>query len=107
MQIKVLRILNDKENVMQFYNSKFEYFFFQFALVHYFTKVGSGEYYLEDLEETDCMAAKIKNRKNLIESSVSLLIRLVAWIRSSLLVKLQWQEHDYISEHRCGSVREL
>ena len=43
---------------------------FQFALVHYFTKVGSGEYYLEDLEETDCMATKIKNRKNLIESSV-------------------------------------
>ena len=26
----------------------------QFALVHYFTKVGAGEYYLEELEETIC-----------------------------------------------------
>ena len=28
--------------------------FFQFALVHYFTKLGAGEYYLEELEETIC-----------------------------------------------------
>merc|ERR1711953_1110040 len=28
----------------------------QFALVHYFTKLGAGEYYLEELEETICMA---------------------------------------------------
>ncbi len=27
---------------------------FQFAFVHYFTKVGAGEYYLEELEETIC-----------------------------------------------------
>ena len=27
---------------------------FQFALVHYFTKLGAGEYYLEELEETIC-----------------------------------------------------
>jgi hypothetical protein len=45
-------------------------FYLQFALVHYFTKVGAGEYYLEDLEETDCMAQKIKNRKLLAESSL-------------------------------------
>ena len=38
--------------------------------MHYFTKVGSGEYYLDDLDETDCMAAKIKSRKLLAESSV-------------------------------------
>ena len=31
------------------------FFFFQFALVHYYTKVGGGEYYLEDLEETNCL----------------------------------------------------
>ena len=39
--------------------------FFQFALVHYFTKVGAGEYYLQELEETVCMEEerrKIKNR---------------------------------------------
>ncbi len=26
--------------------------------------------------------------------------RCVAWIRSSLFVKIQWQKHHYISEHR-------
>ena len=26
----------------------------QFGLVHYFTKIGAGEYYLEELEETVC-----------------------------------------------------
>ncbi len=25
----------------------------------------------------------------------------------SLLLKIQWREHDYSSEHRCGSVWEL
>ena len=30
------------------------YAIFQFALVHYFTKLGAGEYYLEELEETIC-----------------------------------------------------
>ena len=47
---------------------------FQFALVHYFTKVGSGEYYLDDLEQTDCQAENIKNRKALNESSVSIVL---------------------------------
>ena len=28
--------------------------FLQFGMVHYFTKVGAGEYYLEELEETVC-----------------------------------------------------
>jgi hypothetical protein len=42
----------------------------QFALVHYFTKVGSGEYYLDDLEVTDCQAQNIKNRKKLVDSGV-------------------------------------
>ena len=38
---------------------------FQFALVHYFTKVGAGEYYLEELEETICMAEeKLKQKRN-------------------------------------------
>ena len=38
---------------------------FQFALVHYFTKVGAGEYYLEELEETVCMAEeKLKQKRN-------------------------------------------
>ncbi len=35
------------------------------------------------------------------------LIRLVAQVKISLLLKIQWGEHDYFSEHRCGSVREL
>ena len=30
------------------------FFFIQFGLVHYFTKIGAGEYYLEELEETVC-----------------------------------------------------
>jgi hypothetical protein len=34
----------------------------------------------------------------------SVLRRLVAWIRSSLLVKIQWQKHHYTSEHGCYSV---
>ncbi len=28
-------------------------------------------------------------------------------MKISLLLKVQWREHDYLSEHRCGSVREL
>ena len=28
--------------------------YFQFGIVHYFTKVGSGEYYLEELENEPC-----------------------------------------------------
>jgi hypothetical protein len=32
----------------------------------------------------------------------TVLRRHVAWIRSSLLVKIQWRKHHYISEHRCG-----
>ena len=36
----------------------------QFALVHYFTKLGAGEYYLEELEETICMAElRIKEKR--------------------------------------------
>ncbi|XP_071744347.1 gamma-aminobutyric acid receptor subunit alpha-6 isoform X2 [Lepeophtheirus salmonis] len=31
----------------------------QFGLVHYFTKVGAGEYYLEELEETTCLVENI------------------------------------------------
>ncbi len=37
---------------------------FQFGLVHYFTKIGSGEYYLEELEETVC-AVDARKRKAL------------------------------------------
>ena len=32
---------------------------------------------------------------------------LVAWIRSSLLLKIQWLKHHYLSEHGCYSVREF
>ncbi len=28
-------------------------------------------------------------------------------MKISLLLKIQWREHDYLSEHRCSSVREL
>ncbi len=28
-------------------------------------------------------------------------------MKISLLLKIQCQEHDYLSEHRCGYVREL
>jgi hypothetical protein len=28
-------------------------------------------------------------------------------VKISLLLKIQWQERDYLSEHRCGSVQEL
>jgi hypothetical protein len=27
-------------------------------------------------------------------------------VKISLLLKIQWQDHDYLSEHGCGSVRE-
>ncbi len=37
----------------------------------------------------------------------AVLIRLVAQVKISLLLKIQWGEHDYLSEHRCGSVWEL
>ena len=40
------------------------FYLFQFALVHYFTKLGAGEYYLEELEETVCMAEeKLKEKR--------------------------------------------
>jgi hypothetical protein len=35
------------------------------------------------------------------------LTRLVAQVKISLLLKIQWREHDYLSEHGCGSVWEL
>ena len=28
-------------------------------------------------------------------------------MKISLLLKIQWRENDYLSEHGCGSVREL
>jgi hypothetical protein len=37
----------------------------------------------------------------------TVLRRLVAWIRSSLLLKKQWLEHHYLSEHGCYYVREF
>ncbi len=43
-------------------------FCFQFALVHYYTKIGAGEYYLEELEETVCHAEeKLKERQRKAE----------------------------------------
>ena len=38
----------------------------QFALVHYFTKLGAGEYYLEELEETVCVA-EIRLKEGIME----------------------------------------
>ena len=40
-------------------------FYLQFALVHYFTKVGAGEYYLEELEEIICMEEERRRRQKL------------------------------------------
>ena len=37
----------------------------------------------------------------------TVLKRLVVWIRSSLLLKIQWLKHHYLSEHGCYSVREF
>ncbi len=37
----------------------------------------------------------------------AVLIRLVAQVKISLLLKIQKQEHDYLSKHGCGSVGEL
>ncbi len=37
----------------------------------------------------------------------AVLIRLVAQVKISLLLKIQWREHDYLSERRCCSVWEL
>ncbi len=37
----------------------------------------------------------------------TILKRLVAWISSSLLLKIQWYEHHYLSEHGCHSVWEF
>ncbi len=37
----------------------------------------------------------------------AVLIRLVDQVKISLLLKIQWPEHDYLSEHRCNSVWEL
>jgi hypothetical protein len=31
----------------------------------------------------------------------TVLRRLVAWIRSSLLLKIQWKEHHYLYKHGC------
>jgi hypothetical protein len=38
-------------------------------------------------------------QKCLIPSLNTVLIRLVAKVKISLLLKIQWQEHDYLSEH--------
>jgi hypothetical protein len=38
----------------------------------------NSEYYLDDLEQTDCQAENIKNRKALNESSVSILFHLIS-----------------------------
>ena len=49
--------------------------YFQFGIVHYFTKVGSGEYYLEELENEPCpkvileFAKKAKKQFFVISSS--------------------------------------
>ncbi len=56
---------------------------------------------------------KAKQRSRREDESESMLIfntilrRLVAWIRSSLLLKIQWWKRHYISEHGRGSVRDL
>lgn len=50
----------------------------QFALVHYFTKLGAGEYYLEELEETIC---ELELRRKMIldqrRSSEGLMVSLI------------------------------
>ncbi len=62
----------------------------------------------------ECFATDQNEMKNMhltllvIEVTFNaVLIRLIAQVKISLLLKIKWQEHDYLSEHRCGSVREL
>ncbi len=43
----------------------------------------------------------------LVKFFKAVLIKLVAQVKISFLLKIQWQEHDYLSEHGCGSVWEL
>ncbi len=57
-----------------------------------------SNFYLECLQQTFYQITHIFNE---------ILIRLVAQVKISLLLKIQWQEYDYLSEHKCGSVREL
>ena len=44
-------------------------FYYQFGLVHHFTKLGSGEYYLEELEEEICPKRK-REKIELLEEKV-------------------------------------
>ena len=53
----------------------------QFALVHYFTKLGAGEYYLEELEETICMAEQRIKQKRFV---VFIFEVIIEWFGKSL-----------------------
>ena len=53
----------------------------QFALVHYFTKLGAGEYYLEELEETICMAEQRIKQKRFVVFSFEVIIE---WFGKSM-----------------------
>ncbi len=33
--------------------------------------------------------------------------RRTAWIKSSLLLKIQWKEHHYLYTHRCQIIKDL
>ena len=47
-------------------------FSLQFGLVHHFTKLGSGEYYLEELENEICRKRELRReRKDIRKSSAT------------------------------------
>ncbi len=78
-------------------------------------QVSARHQYCHNLFSHDHLSSYYKvNRLIVVDDTVcfryffnAVLIRLVVQVKISLLLKIQWQEHDYLSEHWCGSVREL
>jgi hypothetical protein len=67
------------------------------------------ESFQSSLLETISLSTEVTTRRAIFVPIYKLctLIRLVAEEKISLLLKIQLREHDYLSEHGCGSVREL
>lgn len=75
-------------------NSRYVFQLKQFALVHYFTKVGAGEYYLEELEETTCLL-EVK-RKMLLQNGF-------AGGKNGDAVEYQDEEEEVLTKSDCVS----
>jgi hypothetical protein len=75
--------------------------------------VASNSHNYEPTVQTHNFTTSLTVNHQYLSSSIfhavfnAVLIRLVDQVKISLLLKIQWQEHDYLSEHRCGSVQEL